>query len=203
MKATKSIFEKAYLVRAQAEKAAAKEFGADWAESHTLVGVDRKFMIAKIEPIEVATAAPAYEVGGFTHCPHCDIALDNGICMHGDDVNGTPLVHEEFEFACLACGGEFGPAILADLGQAAADRKANASMGTADAKPRISTCEKPTKKVWHIADSMPKASRKDVMAQCVAQGIAYGTARTQYQAWFKASQECMRGDIRMPHQKGE
>lgn len=68
-------------------------------------------------------------------------------------------------------------------------------------KPRLSTTQKPTKKVWNIADTMPKASRKEVIAECVRQGIAYGTARTQYQAWFKASQDCMRGDIRKPYEK--
>jgi hypothetical protein len=91
----------------------------------------------------------------------------------------------------------------ADEQRAQADRQANATMGLNDPKPRFSTCERPTKKVWNIADAMPKASRKEVMAECVRQGIAYGTARTQYQAWFKASQECMRDDIRKPHQKGE
>ena len=53
----------------------------------------------------------------------------------------------------------------------------------------LSTAEKPTKKVWAIADSMPGASRKEVIAACVAQGIAPGTSRTQYQAWFKAMRD--------------
>lgn len=52
-------------------------------------------------------------------------------------------------------------------------------------RPRLSTAEKPTKKVWSIADSMPGAKRKEVIEECVRQGIAYGTARTQYQHWFK------------------
>lgn len=51
---------------------------------------------------------------------------------------------------------------------------------------RLSTTEKPTKKVWTIADSMPGASRKDVIAACEAAGIGPGTSRTQYQAWFSA-----------------
>ena len=42
--------------------------------------------------------------------------------------------------------------------------------------------------VWAIADSMVgpdgKVVRKDVIAACRAQGIAYGTARTQYQRWY-------------------
>lgn len=47
-----------------------------------------------------------------------------------------------------------------------------------------SSIERPTKKVWAIADTMPNASRKEVVAACLAQGIAYFTARTQYQLWY-------------------
>ncbi len=50
-----------------------------------------------------------------------------------------------------------------------------------------SSLEKPTKKVWHIADKMKGQPRKDVIAECRRQGIAFGTARTQYQEWKKAN----------------
>lgn len=40
--------------------------------------------------------------------------------------------------------------------------------------------------VWAIADAMPGAARKDVIEACRLRGVAYGTARTQYQAWKKA-----------------
>lgn len=70
--------------------------------------------------------------------------------------------------------------------QADADKMANAQSVNVDPlKPRMSTIERPTKKVWDVADKMPGAKRKDVIAECVRQGIAYGTARTQYQHWFK------------------
>lgn len=46
-----------------------------------------------------------------------------------------------------------------------------------------STVDSPVKRVWAIADSMPEAKRKDVIAACVAEGIAFFTARTQYQKW--------------------
>lgn len=56
---------------------------------------------------------------------------------------------------------------------------------------RESTIERPCKRVWHIADEMKDAAggleklrRKDVLARCVADGIAYYTARTQYQLWL-------------------
>ena len=49
-----------------------------------------------------------------------------------------------------------------------------------------STVERPVRMVWQIADSMPGATRKDVVAAAVEQGVAPNTARTQYQAWFEA-----------------
>lgn len=194
MKAIKSIFDKSYIVESQAIKAAAKEFGESWADGHKI-------------SFDVATkkyrvqALPREVVPGFTHCPHCDIPLENGVGYHNDEVNGKTIKHDVAIYACLGCGEEFGPAI--DVGQAEADKQANASMGVDAAKPRISVCERPTKKVWDIADKMPKATRKEVMEECVRQGVAYGTARTQYQAWFKASQNAKRNDIRQPYQKGE
>lgn len=38
--------------------------------------------------------------------------------------------------------------------------------------------------VHWICDSFPNASRKEIIAKCRAAGIAFGTARTQYQKWF-------------------
>ena len=56
-----------------------------------------------------------------------------------------------------------------------------------------STIERPTKAVWHIADEMkaknPSVRRKDVIAECIARGIANFTARTQYQQWFQVQKE--------------
>lgn len=59
------------------------------------------------------------------------------------------------------------------------------------AKPEVkhkSDIERPTKTVWHIADEMsaanPQVRRKDVIAECVRRGIAFYTARTQYQQWL-------------------
>ena len=55
---------------------------------------------------------------------------------------------------------------------------------------RKSDIARPTKAVWHIADEMfaanPQTRRKDVIAECVRRGIAFYTARTQYQLWLAA-----------------
>lgn len=49
-----------------------------------------------------------------------------------------------------------------------------------------SDVESPTKLVWQIADSMPGATRKDIIAACVAKGVHPSTASTQYSRWNKA-----------------
>lgn len=56
-----------------------------------------------------------------------------------------------------------------------------------------STIPDPSKAVWHIADQMftanPATARKDVIKACVEAGIAYFTARTQFQQWSQARRE--------------
>lgn len=49
-----------------------------------------------------------------------------------------------------------------------------------------SDVESPTKLVWQIADSMPGATRKDIIAACVAKGVHPSTASTQYSKWNRA-----------------
>ncbi len=55
---------------------------------------------------------------------------------------------------------------------------------------RESTIEKPTKAVWTIADEMkaanPNVTRKEIVDECIRRGVAFYTARTQYQRWRKA-----------------
>lgn len=49
-----------------------------------------------------------------------------------------------------------------------------------------SDVESPTKLVWKIADEMPGADRKDVIAACIERGVNKATAQTQYYRWAKA-----------------
>lgn len=59
----------------------------------------------------------------------------------------------------------------------------------AEGKPRNkSSVASPVQQVWAVADSMPEAKRKDIIAACVEQGIAFFTARTQYQKWKQSRQ---------------
>lgn len=56
-----------------------------------------------------------------------------------------------------------------------------------------STLESPVKACWAIFDELkaanPGLKRKDAIQAAEARGIAYGTARTQYQSWFAANRE--------------
>ena len=47
-----------------------------------------------------------------------------------------------------------------------------------------SVVENPVQRVWDIAQQMWGQRRKDIIAECVRQGIAYNTARTQYQEYY-------------------
>jgi len=59
-------------------------------------------------------------------------------------------------------------------------------------KTHASTVEKPCKLVWDIAEGMfaqnPNAKRKDVLKAAEDAGVAFYTARTQYQQWLAATE---------------
>lgn len=118
---------------------------------------------------------------GTAYCPHCNIHLDNGMQTYDGMLDAhnnsnpeiTPISHQ---FLCLGCGEEFGDEVKAP--EKVARPKLNKS-----------TIENPCKVVWDISEEMTKQGykRKDVLNACVEKGIAYYTARTQYQAWKAAS----------------
>lgn len=51
---------------------------------------------------------------------------------------------------------------------------------------RKSTVKNPVQRVWEICEEMRSSRRKEVIAKCVDEGIAFYTARTQYQQWKAA-----------------
>lgn len=55
---------------------------------------------------------------------------------------------------------------------------------------RKSDIENPCEYVWTVCENMVPngARRKDVIAYCVENGVAFYTARTQYQLWKKATE---------------
>lgn len=66
-------------------------------------------LIATARAALPAPQAPAAAAETPEHCPHCGVHLSNGIGHHGQEVNGKIIRHAAKEFACLACGEEFGP----------------------------------------------------------------------------------------------
>jgi hypothetical protein len=46
-----------------------------------------------------------------------------------------------------------------------------------------------TRRVWDIADLMQGKARREVLEECRRQGIASGTAATQYQRWKQATRK--------------
>ncbi len=61
-----------------------------------------------------------------------------------------------------------------------------------------STIDGPCFTVWSVADEMTDAKRGEVIAACQALGVAFYTARTQYQKWSKARKG---GNKSMPAKK--
>ena len=53
----------------------------------------------------------------------------------------------------------------------------------------VSEVVRPCQLVWDIAEGMPGAKRGEVIAACVEAGIAFYTARTQYQQWRAVKKE--------------
>jgi len=139
---------------------------------------------------EAGSKPYAFESHGLYRCPHCGIHLDNGVGIHEDEVNGKHVVQtQEKEFWCMACDGEFGPDLPAATEKPAkpAPKKVNGPIL------HKSEIDHPCKRVWGIASDMkdanPNVKRGAVLAECVAQGIAYYTARTQYQQWLGIQKE--------------
>lgn len=125
-------------------------------------------------------------IGEFTHCPHCHIDLLNGYQTF-DNLNseGADVSSMKYEYICLACGEEFGPEI----------NRINIPKETESTHEILnkSSISNPCKTVWNIAEKMhaeqPGVRRAQVLEACVNAGIAYYTARTQYQAWLSACKE--------------
>jgi hypothetical protein len=98
---------------------------------------------------------------------------------------------EDQDFELMEIGEQYGYRVLVDgLADNTQGETDEAATGLTDAaptavtKPRTkSTVANPVQLVWALANSMPRAKRKDIIAACVEQGVAFYTARTQYQLW--------------------
>lgn len=82
--------------------------------------------------------------------------------IHLNNGYGSDVAHPEGDIYCLACDHVLAKGKLVK-----------------------SSVDNPVQLVWEIADRLWGARRKDIIAECVRQGVAYNTARTQYQAFYK------------------
>ena len=120
-----------------------------------------------------------YNIGHRSFCPVCG----SSEIYEGEAPKGE-VTNEEFIHGCHACEWEV------DLRKGAKAPKASTTRGPITHKSEI---ENPCKTVWGIATDMkaanPSVKRTAVLATCVARGIAYYTARTQYQAFLQVQKE--------------
>lgn len=141
---------------------------------------------------QVKTFSSASNVRRFLKSLGCD--LSNGrynIVAVGDRFSWEDT---KTESATATYKGESETLPVADLGEAIAKaakpakaEKPSKLAHARYAKINRSEQEKPCRFVWDMADANPEMKRAEVIALCVSFGVAYYTARTQYQAW-RASQ---------------
>lgn len=206
---------KTYAQKSSAVRAAKKAHGEDYLNLCSIKGSDATGWYIETEKVVVVEAAPMTtpklpvaileakaakaEVVLEEKLLEAEAVIGEALtALHDNDEAHAALEAETFnpdsaealaQADAMETSGDFGAL------QAAADKAANAAAANLDpARPRISTTELPTKKVWQIADEMMATNakaglvapkRKEVIEECVRRGVAYGTARTQYQHWFK------------------
>lgn len=112
--------------------------------------------------------------------------------------HAAALGAKEGEFIIFEQGGKFGFQATADFPvepkpEPKPKAKGKAQPATVTEKRRKSDIEHPVQYVWSRAEEMYAAdnnvSRKAILAQLDKDGIAFYTARTQYQLWRKTKVE--------------
>ncbi len=101
-------------------------------------------------------------------CPHCGINLENGIGMHEPSEG---YKHDEREFMCLGCGGEYGPLLR--------KRKGVSHEGKKGARNEVSI------KQWlksHAAAHQGRVSRAEAYAYAASTGRSETTVKIQAKA---------------------
>lgn len=129
---------------------------------------------------------------GHTNCPHCNITLSNGVGEHGEIVNGTRIKHDEFQFVCLACDGEFGPKIKSPKArkpvQNPTGNKIEKNRPEQNGMKYPSTGTK-TRVIWDLCDAMTKELGRPLkiseLRERVAQGTNENMMKSQYSYWRK------------------
>lgn len=151
------------------------------------------------EAVEVAQEAELTEYQqdlmnhyGHFNCPHCDITLSNGVGEHGEIVNGTRIKHDEFQFVCLACDGEFGPKIKTPKARKPVQNPTGNKIEKN--RPEQNGMKYPsagtkTRVIWDLCDAMTKELGRPLkiseLRERVAQGTNENMMKSQYSYWRK------------------
>lgn len=123
---------------------------------------------------------------GFVECPSCGIHLSNGLLDFDtlSDQHGAVKAYraQKHEWACMGCGHEWGAQI--------APPAKSAAKGQTKPHENKSLMEGAVSASHAIFDALPEGTRrKDAIQEAVQQGVAFYTARTQYQKWFTAKRK--------------
>ena len=125
---------------------------------------------------------------GYSECPHCGIHLSNGVCdfdsmvdTHGSEKAAYKIM--KHEFCCLGCNGEWGKAIT-PKGAKPRGEPTRHYLNRSDAE--LKAKGGAVGVAWDIFSANLDLRRKDAIQKAVDAGVAFYTARTQYQKWFTA-----------------
>lgn len=122
------------------------------------------------------------ETCGYSHCPSCGIHLSNGIMDFDSlaDQHGDKKAYEmqKHAWSCMGCNAEWGDEIEAPKGKGRKEPTRHYV--------NKSTVDGAVAKCHELFSANPDLRRKDAIQLAVDAGIAFYTARTQYQKWFKA-----------------
>jgi len=174
----------------------AKDVGADrWTARVDFADAEADLPAGLVEALEgfelVFPAVINTNLGNFDPTDE-ELAQHIGKDLAGGTIHPQPTAEDEAAYAeqQLEAGQELTEDDYAELAEVGDPDGAELEEPKKTKKPayihEASVAEGPTKRVWAIADSMPGAKRKDVIEACRKVGIAFGTARTQYQKWYKA-----------------
>lgn len=129
---------------------------------------------------------------GHFNCPHCNITLSNGVGEHGEIVNGTRIKHDEFQFVCLGCDGEFGPKIKTPKARKPVQNHTGNKIEKN--RPEQNGMKYPsagtkTRVIWDLCDAMTKELGRPLkiseLRERVAQGTNENMMKSQYSYWRK------------------
>lgn len=196
---TKSIYEKSWIIEAQALKAAEKE-GWSEAEARAQLRKDGKKYYF-VNPAEAPTGARQAAEAAIKELqdaiPACRTEESCKLLLAR--LNDMAIKFKLAEAVVTALDEAIGMRAVEIEGEAELTRsQVKHAPGNKPGWVHASSVLKPTKLVWVIADEMyaeaqnagkPMPTRKEVQDECVRRGIASGTARTQFQHWFKLHNE--------------